>query len=483
MLTPQKAGLLQAYLGSLPANLAARLAKAVEVDRLTDGAILPHELILDGLRPVLSRGAPQRDRTPTPLRLFCRPFEDILTSAPRSAKQKGRIARTSIMPVWNWVTMKLIPKASHAYVSELKSLLVSYRADEARERAILFWTDASAAIRDALSTDAGRKEVEGILKDRLAVADAGEMALLLSAGAQVLELQDKLPKPIPSFTPDLVSESRAIYDRLIQSVPDAAPYVVVIVMNRLARRWEALRLTVHISRKARDTLIASTDVGLAGDLLFADLDALSQAVRSAKHPRFDAEALVENVASFAELSSAIVKELELRRDGRWGQSLLKDRAEIGAVMDAFMERAPKRNFECIPDEEGHASRGSRKDRTRAALCDAHRGLQALRGGRLLRRVAQRCAGRDRRPSAQRQRRRAVGTSQRRGIPPPDRPGPVRARGRTDRHPLRRRRSRSSAPPRAQCKAGCSLNTCLYCCSFQIAWRTTVSFNGVLKRRT
>jgi len=49
MLSVQKAGLLQAYLGSLPANLAGRLAKAVEVDRLTDGALLPHELILDGL--------------------------------------------------------------------------------------------------------------------------------------------------------------------------------------------------------------------------------------------------------------------------------------------------------------------------------------------------------------------------------------------------------------------------------------------------
>jgi hypothetical protein len=348
MLTPQKAGLLQAYLGSLPANLAGRLAKAVEVDRLTDGAILPHELILDGLRPVLSRGTAQRDRTPTPLRLFCRPFEDILTSAPRTTKQKGRIARTSIMPVWNWVTMKLIPKASHAYVTELKSLLVSFRAEDAKERAIVFWTDASAAMREALATDTGRKQVESLLKDELAVADAAEMALLMSAGVQVLELQDKLPKPTPSFTPDLIADSRAIYDRLIQSVPDAAPYVVVIVMNRLARRWEALRLTVHISRKARDTLIASTDVGLAGDLLFADLEDLSRAVRSAKHPRFDADALVENVASFAELSSAIVKELELRRDGRWGQSLLKDRAEIGEVMDAFMERAPKEISNAFP---------------------------------------------------------------------------------------------------------------------------------------
>ena len=352
MLTPQKAGLLQAYLGSLPANLAARLAKAIEVDRLTDGAILPHELILDGLRPILSRGTIQpQDRTPTPLRLFCRPFEDILTSAPRVTKQKGRIARSSIMPVWNWVTMRLIPKASHAYVSELKSLLVSYRADEAKERAIVFWTDASAAMRDALATEAGRKQVESIFKDNLAVADAGEMALLLSAGAQVLELQDKLPKPIPSFTPDLVTDSRAIYERLIQSTPDAAPYVVVIVMNRLARRWEALRLAVFISGKPRDTLIASTDVGLAGDILFADLAALSQAVRSAKHPRFDAEALVENVASFAELSSAIVKELELRRDGRWGQSLLKDRAEIGEVMDSFMERAPKEVENAFPSKK------------------------------------------------------------------------------------------------------------------------------------
>lgn len=354
MLSPQKAGLLQAYLGSLPANLATRLAKAVEVDRLTDGAILPHELILDGLRPVLSRGSIKYDRTPTPLRLFCRPFEDILTSAPRTAKQKGRIARSSIMPVWNWVTMQLIPKASHAYVSELKSLLVSYRAEEARDRAIVFWTDASAAMRDALSTAAGCKKAEAILKDGLAVADAGEMALLLSAGAQVLELQDKLPKPIPCFTPDLVNDCKAIYERLIEATPDAAPYVVVMVMNRLARRWEALRLAVVISRKSRDTLISSTDVGLAGDILFADLDALSQAVRAARHPRFDAEALVENVASFAELSSAIVKELEIRRDGRWGQALLKDRAEIGAVMDKFMERAPKEISNAFPTKNARA---------------------------------------------------------------------------------------------------------------------------------
>jgi hypothetical protein len=351
MLSSQKAGLLQAYLGSLPANLAARLAKAVEVDRLSDGPILPHELILEGLRPILSRGGAQHDRTPTPLRLFCRPFEDMLTSAPRTAKQKGRISRSSIMPVWNWVTMELIPKASHAYVAELKSLLVTYRADEAKARAITFWTDASAALRDALDTRAGRALAEKTLKSEAAVGDAVEMSLLLGAGAEILQLQDKFPKPVPAFTPDLVASARGTYERLVATAPDAAPFVVALVMNRLARPWEALRLSVLIARKTGDTLIASTDVGLAGDILFADLDGLSKAVRSARHPSFDADALIENVASFAELSSGIVKELELRRDGRWGQTLLKDRAEIGEVMDAFMERAPKEISNAFPTKK------------------------------------------------------------------------------------------------------------------------------------
>lgn len=41
MLTPDKAGLLQSFLGSLPGNIATRLAKAVEVDRLTNPICCP----------------------------------------------------------------------------------------------------------------------------------------------------------------------------------------------------------------------------------------------------------------------------------------------------------------------------------------------------------------------------------------------------------------------------------------------------------
>ena len=77
MIAPDKVELLQRFLASLPESAAVRLAKAVEVDRLNDGKALPHELILEALRPAL-RHTRQTSRTLTPLRLFCRPFEDLL---------------------------------------------------------------------------------------------------------------------------------------------------------------------------------------------------------------------------------------------------------------------------------------------------------------------------------------------------------------------------------------------------------------------
>src|SRR6202012_44459 len=108
MLPEDKTGLLQSFLGGLPGPAASRLAMAVEVDRLMDGHTLPHETILSGLRPTLRRD--HYDRRPTPLRLFCRPFQDLLTCEPRKTKQKASIARGTLVPTWNWLRQRLRPQ-------------------------------------------------------------------------------------------------------------------------------------------------------------------------------------------------------------------------------------------------------------------------------------------------------------------------------------------------------------------------------------
>ena len=88
MLSRDKTGLLKAFLGSLPGQVAARLAMAVEVDRLMDGHVLPHEDILDGLRPVLRRE--HYDARPRRCGCSAVPFQDLLDLP--SANQPSRRA-------------------------------------------------------------------------------------------------------------------------------------------------------------------------------------------------------------------------------------------------------------------------------------------------------------------------------------------------------------------------------------------------------
>ncbi len=351
MLPEDKSGLLRAFLGGLPSDMAMRLAHAVEVDRLMDGHVLPHEVILEGLRPVLQSGI-QHARMPTPLRLFCTPFEDILTSVPRTKKLKAAVARSSVLPVWLWVSRNLMPEQTQAFVGDVKRLILMQKLEEAIARAGQFWTEAGTKIRATLTDPASRKAARIALNGDAVLADAEEMALLLMAGPEVLTIQAVLPKPVAHLNEELLWRLREIYDGLVERNPDAAPYVAVIAMNRLTKPWEALRLPLLICRGKGDTLISKTDMGLVGEILFGRMEDLQTAILGVRHPQIDADKLLAQVAAFVELSSGIVKEIEVRRDGEWGQRLLKERGVIGSVMDGLMERGPKELALALPVQKG-----------------------------------------------------------------------------------------------------------------------------------
>src|SRR5215472_3549391 len=201
MLPDDKTGLLKSFLGGLPGPAAGRLAMAVETDRLMDGHVLPHETILEGLRPALRRE--NFDRRPTPLRLFCRPFQDLLTCRPRKVKQKAAIARGSLVPVWNWVSHVLVPGAAYAFVKYTKICVLNQRLESAIACSAEFWPIAAEAINQALSTEGGRQAAQKYLGDVLAVEDAAEMALLLRAGEAIEQLSALLPVPVASFQEQL----------------------------------------------------------------------------------------------------------------------------------------------------------------------------------------------------------------------------------------------------------------------------------------
>ena len=378
MLTPEKSTLLQSFLGTLPEKAAARLAKVVEIDRLAGGRTLPHALILDALR--LSPRC-RHERTLTPLRLFCRPFEDLLGQATSKEKQKGRIAHASLVTVWRWLGQTLLPDAAAICCSEIEALVIAARFEDSLARASEFWAFAARQIRGAIAGD--RDAARAALHSDVVLADAEEMALLLAAGDEIAEVQRLLVKPAPHLTEELLWALRAVHDRLAVRVPDAAPYVACIAMNRLAPPWEALKLPQLVTRQTQDTLISSTDMGLVGDLLFANIELHGSAVRAARHPAFDADDLIDHLAQFTELSSHIVKEIDMRRDGKWGKRLLADRAAVAETMEGFMEHAPKEIFAMLPIQKSGSYGGGPKCADLSRPVDDEKAERGLRYGKLL----------------------------------------------------------------------------------------------------
>jgi hypothetical protein len=68
---------------------------------------------------------------------------------------------------------------------------------------------------------------------------------------------------------------------------------------------------------------------------------------------------MEEVKTFADLSSHIVKEIELKREGEWGKRLLEERVMIGKVMEGFMDRALKEIGAALPTSKGTGADFSR----------------------------------------------------------------------------------------------------------------------------
>jgi hypothetical protein len=167
------------------------------------------------------------------------------------------------------------------------------------------------------------------------------------------------------------------------SAPEAAPYVAVVAMQRLERPWEALKLPMNVTRQSQDTLISSTDMGLVGEILFGDIEYYLSMIRAARPNHFDADALVGHLIGFTSLSTGMVKAIEMRRDGKWGQRLLGDRAAVAEVMDGFMERAMKDVSAALPTIKSGSYSGGPRVPDLAHHTDPEKSDRALAYARLV----------------------------------------------------------------------------------------------------
>ncbi|MBI1239077.1 MAG: hypothetical protein GC199_07005 [Alphaproteobacteria bacterium] len=364
-MTPDKKRILEEFLGKLPNQSAVRLAAAVETDKVGGGSLLPHDTLLDALRPAL-RKEQRPPRTPTPLRLVCDAFSDMLIDGPRARKQPGRIMRSSIVPMWTWVREQLMPARLAEQTQRISKSIQTRNMPAAMEVVGVLQQEVSEALRAGLAAyDPDTKEGRALaakLGGPDVIGDLRDMALMLQVGPDLAPLRDMLPKRIDSLSEEQLTLIRATYDGFTEHHPEQAPYIALMVLGRLEKPWEGLKLLGAISRQSVDTLIANTDLGIVGEVLFSDMEDMAHAVRLVAGANFNPLEVVEKVAQFARHSAGMTREIGIRKDGKWGQRLLKARADIGEAMETLLSRAPREILNALPVHRvgGYGSRGPRR---------------------------------------------------------------------------------------------------------------------------
>ncbi|HAI29740.1 MAG TPA: hypothetical protein DCM48_09370, partial [Thalassospira sp.] len=304
---------------SLSSNEIARFTRAIESDRADPKLPLPHETILQVLRPRLASLKPER--YPTPMRQFCDPFEDLLTSDDPNDKSI-RISRSSLMPIWKVVVESGGPDFQQAMKDIEKAAATRDTAKLAIAERTLWKLGARTIEAQLENSHTGVKQERALatrLGSRVHLSAFSAVGKILHVGEEIAQLRERFPSaPIRVLDKNDVKWLRDLFMSISKTKPGFEPMFLLAVLARLLRPSELFKLIRVLSTKSDDRTIEKTNLAETGDLII-DLLAetvteIEQGVGTGKD-----EAYILSLARwYASEFVRITREFKIRKDGRWG---------------------------------------------------------------------------------------------------------------------------------------------------------------------
>ncbi|MEQ8605015.1 MAG: hypothetical protein RIB45_17015 [Marivibrio sp.] len=373
---------LQQFVQSLPEPSLKKLAATIELDRGENRYGLPHDAIMQILRPRLAEV--RAPRVFTAQRMLCVPFEDMLVVKDPGYKETGHILRRSIMPMWTLLTETLIaddwPPLADAFTAAQKA------GDEARAAAAAsdIWSTAADAliawlVEQEADPDQLRKAAKRLGGTR-ALEDAKEMAYTLRIADILESAKASLPrKPILNLNQEQVNVLKRHYDQVAEQHSGLELYFLTAIMGRLLQPFPILKLVRAVTPKLDDTLASRPDLATAGNMVIRALEADAERVSAvAEEEGATEEEMMSRVRRFAAAFKGITSDIGVRRDGEWGRRMFQCRAQVSDAVERMILRdadqvvllvlpksgtRPVADFSDLPDE----ARFDRSERRARAL--------------------------------------------------------------------------------------------------------------------
>jgi hypothetical protein len=335
---------LRDYLAQLPPQAQALLMRGFEraIERGEDIAVAT--LVLEQLRKVV-RGTEEdeevRPRTDDPARLLFRPLEPFLAES-NFPIRPGQIRRTSLLPVWQWLTRDGAPEQAREFDEALAKARLSGPASLLEAACRTFQLAVVEAIARVASVPGDDKQ-----RSLTRVGPPNVVEDLLSIGAvlRAREALDTLGSRLPSqlrvfADPQIASVSSALNVPSLQT-PQLLPFALSLIMQRLAAPWQIIRLAIKMAASDDEIRVAATPYGVAVSIALHDLYFLAACLRTDIR-RGHFENVGEQLKTLHDGVRGLRTELDLRNDSSWGKQLTAIRADISNSLQSEVDSVPGR---------------------------------------------------------------------------------------------------------------------------------------------
>lgn len=251
-----------------------KLVATLEARRLRAGQGPAAVAMIGQLRPRLRIARPPRRFTP--MRLFCRPFEDLLYNPNTPRKALGRIPRIAIAPIWAQVEARIADTVA-ATTEAIKSIVPDDEASiDAAGRGL--WSAAYGTLKDLRDSAAREKGGRAALQETLGgpevLSSLDDMIISLGVADPLTEMRRTLPPPPISEinNPDL----HKIVAALTKTAAIDRDGLTIVVLSLMTRLQSPAMLPPLIERLVDES---------AGDLIKAMGGQVGEAVASQTEDR------------------------------------------------------------------------------------------------------------------------------------------------------------------------------------------------------
>jgi hypothetical protein len=286
--------------------------------------------------------------TPTPSRYFFAPLDPLLVDGAPEHANSGRIARTSLVPIWEWISRDLLPMMARDYNAQMKNLITAKKAKDVQAAAATFQTKVTKSLEGNLASPEGaeraRTKLAHYTASPSAYGDLVKMMGALRASEALAKFAAALPEKIAKFDDPQVSKITALLDSFRKNDPNAVPFALALIAGRLRTPRELLRIATKTARGRSATDIAASPYAIAVSMVLDQMDDKRIALHLAlkKNRVTIARDVLADIDQTEAALRVGIRELDA---SEWGTRLAQIRDGIAVLVEAEVSR--------FPDQLGH----------------------------------------------------------------------------------------------------------------------------------